>query len=411
MLRNHSWILAVLSGLVLCTMVPIAAGSGFAILEQSPSRLGTAFAGATANDDDAGAIYWNAAGIAAISNAEVIVGINAILPSADFTDKGSAPVGGDAGQDAGVDAYVPNIYAAMGISDTMTVGVGIYAPYGLKTKYDAGWIGRYAAVETELTTMDINPTLAIALSDSLSVGMGLTAEYADATLTSVAPLGGGAEALATVQGDDWSYGFNLGAMCTLSSGVQVGLSYRSAIEHELDGDVKIGPLPKEGGTADLELPETAAIGVSVPVSDVLSIQADAAWTGWSCFQDLTVVKDDGSVLLSKDEGWEDTWRFALGATYQARDDLVLRAGCAYDQTPVPDPRHRTARIPDADRTWLTVGAGMNVTETLSIDVGYAHLWFDDADIVEVYDPTTGAALVGTYEGEVDILSLQLRWMI
>lgn len=410
MLRNHTWVLAMLSSLVLCAMVPIASGSGFAILEQSPSRIGNAFAGATANDEDAGAIYWNAAGIAAISNTEVIVGVNTILPSFDFQDKGSAPVGGDASVDAGVDAFVPNVYAAMGISETMTVGVGIYVPYGLKTEYDADWIGRYAAVETELHTIDINPTLAIALSDSLAVGVGLTAEYAEAKLTSVAPLGGGAEALATVEGDDWSYGFNLGAMCTLPCGTRVGLSYRSAIEHELDGDIKIGPLPKEGGSADLDLPESAAIGVSVPICDTLSIQADAAWTGWSSFDDLTVVKDDGSVLSSKDESWNDTWRFALGATIQVSDDLVLRTGCAYDQTPVPDSRHRTARIPDADRTWLTVGAGMSVTDALTIDVGYAHLWFDDADINEIYSPL-GAALVGTYEGEVDIVSVQLKWAI
>jgi len=398
-----------LSGLVLCAMVPIASGSGFAILEQSPSRLGNAFAGATANDDDAGAIYWNAAGLAAISDAEVIVGINAILPSASFTDKGSAPIGGSASQDAGVDAYVPNVYAAMGISEAMTIGVGIYAPYGLKTEYDADWIGRYAAVETELTTMDINPTLAIALSDSLSVGVGLTAENAEAKISSMAPSAGG-DLLVTVEGDDWSYGFNLGAMCTLPSGTTVGLSYRSSIEHELDGTIQTGPLPSEGGTADLELPETAAIGVSVPICDTLSVQADATWTGWSCFEDLTVVNDDGTTLISKDESWDDTWRFALGATYQASDDLVLRAGCAYDQTPVPDPQHRTARIPDADRTWLTVGAGMSVTDTLTVDVGYAHLWFDDADINEIYS-LTGAALVGTYEGEVDIISLQVKLAI
>ncbi|MDP6491024.1 MAG: outer membrane protein transport protein [Kiritimatiellia bacterium] len=225
----------------------------------------------------------------------------------------------------------------------------------------------------------------------------------------MAPLGGGAEALATVEGDDWSYGFNLGALCTLPCGTTVGLSYRSGIEHVLDGDIKIGPLPAEEGTADLDLPETAAIGISVPIGESLSIQADATWTGWSSFEDLTTVRDDGSVVSTTDESWEDTWRFALGATVQVNDDLVVRTGCAFDQTPVPDAAHRTARIPDADRTWLTFGAGMSLSDTLSVDVGYAHLWFDDANISEMYGP--GTSLVGTYEGEVDIVSLQLAWTI
>lgn len=168
--------------------------------------------------------------------------------------------------------------------------------------------------------------------------------------------------------------------------------------------------PEEGGQADLDLPDTAAIGVSMPVGEAVRVEADAAWTGWSSFDDLTVVRDDGSILSSKAEDWEDTWRFAVGATYQLNGDIELRTGCAYDQTPVPDPQHRTARIPDADRIWLAAGAGVRVTDTVSVDVGYVHLWFDDADIAEVYD-TSGAALVGTYEGDVDIVSLQLKWAI
>ena len=409
MLRNQPLVLTMLSALVLCAMVPIASGSGFAIIEQSPSRIGTAFAGATANNSDAGAIYWNPAGIANLSNVEVIVGINAILPSFTFEDKGSTPVGGGNGGDAGVEAWVPNFYAAMGISDRITAGIGVFAPYGLKTKYDADWIGRYAAVETELVTLDINPTLAIRLSESLSVGAGFTAERADATLISAVPLAPGVDGLATVEGDDWSYGYNLGAMCTLPCGVRVGLSYRSAIEHEIDGSISIGPLPTEGGTAALELPETAAIGLHVPLCDAVSLQADAAWTGWSSFEDLTVLKDDGSVLSTKDESWEDTWRVAVGLTYQVNDDLVLRTGVAYDQTPVPDAAHRTARIPDADRTWLAAGAGLDLTDALTVDVGYVHIWFNDSDVSDAYGP--GTALVGTYEGDVDIVSLQLKWAI
>ncbi len=217
------------------------------------------------------------------------------------------------------------------------------------------------------------------------------------------------EALAKVEGDDWSYGFNLGAMCTLPSGTCVGLSYRSGIEHELDGNIAIAPLPAEGGTADLDLPETAAVGVIVPVTESLSVLADAAWTGWSSFEDLTVVKDDGTILSSKDEGWKDTWRFAVGLTCQVTADLVLRTGCAYDETPVPDPAHRTARIPDADRVWLSAGAGFSFTDAMSIDVGITHVWLDDADINEVYG--VGTSLVGSYEGDVDILSLQLRWVM
>jgi long-chain fatty acid transport protein len=108
------------------------------------------------------------------------------------------------------------------------------------------------------------------------------------------------------------------------------------------------------------------------------------------------------------ESWQDGWFFALGAQYQLMEPLTLRAGVAYDQTPVQD-AHRTARLPDEDRYWLALGGSYVFNRWLSADLGYAHIFVRNADINE--SVATGAIthqLNGRYDSAVDIVSLQFN---
>jgi len=386
-------------------------GSGFAIVEQSARNIGNAFAGATAETEDPGAIFFNAAGVAWLEEDAVVIGAHVIMPSAEFRNIASAPVGGGNGGDAGVTAFVPNLYYVHGLNESVKLGLGVHAPYGLQTEYDSSWIGRLAAIKTYLGTLDINPTVAWKLCDCLSLGIGASAQYAEAELTTAMrpslPLQG------KLEGDDWSYGYNLGLTYLPREGSRVGLSYRSGISHEIEGDATFdGALPATTGKADLDLPATVAVGCYQALGECFAVKADVAWTDWSRFDELRI--EFGNPLmpdLVTDESWEDTWRYAVGFDYFLDDQWTLRCGAAFDETPVPDPEHRTARIPDSDRTWLALGAGYQASENLSVDVGYVHLFFDDSDIRNVYDVASGAALVGEYEGDADILSVQVRWDI
>jgi long-chain fatty acid transport protein len=92
----------------------------------------------------------------------------------------------------------------------------------------------------------------------------------------------------------------------------------------------------------------------------------------------------------------------VGANYHLDDKLTLRGGLAYDETPVSD-AFRTARIPDENRTWLAFGAQYRLSDKSMLDVGYAHLFIEDARINKKEGVVT---LSGTYESSVDILSAQ-----
>ncbi|MGH8186646.1 MAG: OmpP1/FadL family transporter, partial [Steroidobacteraceae bacterium] len=338
-----------------------ALASGFALLEQSASRLGTAFAGTAAAADDATTI-------------------------------------GD------------------------RLAVGIDAPFGLKLEYDDGWIGRFQALLSEIETMNFNPSVAWRVNDRISLGAGVSHQRLDAELTNavnysavvaqgvqqlvllgqlppaaapaVIAANAGLEGHAQVRGDDDAWGFNVGLLFDLSERTRVGLSYRSAIEYEVGGTVAFAPAqatnpvgvgiiaaasapgaPLSNGnvSVDLELPDSAVLSLRHDFANKYALFADVGWTGWSSIQELRIVRDNGAVVSVTPERWKDAWRYALGASYEMSDQLTLRAGVAYDETPVPD-ETRTPRLPDADRTWVAIGARWQPSQAMTLDFGYAHLF-------------------------------------
>ncbi len=409
-----------------------AMASGFAILEQSARGVGHALAGATAETEDPSTLFFNPAGAAWLDGNQGVIGGHVIIPSFEFENGGSTypalggvPVSGGNGGDGGVTTFVPNFYYVQSVNQAVKVGVGISAPWGLETEYDEGWVGRYHALKTELKTIDINPSIAVKLTEKIAIGAGVSAQYADAELSNAIDFGtiagvapGMLDGRGTVKGDDWSYGYNVGLMVTPTPKTRLGLHYRSKIEHTLEGDARFRvpapamPIQARGlfvdttGEADLNLPDVLSAGVYQQVGNKLALRADIAWTGWSEFDELRVEYGSNQPDSVTDESWDDTWRYAVGMDYFVNEKWTWRVGAAYDETPVPDADHRTPRIPDADRTWLTTGLGYLLSESASLDFSYAHIFFNDSEMNQI--TSTGDNLRGRYEGDADIVSLQLK---
>lgn len=386
-------------------------GSGFALVEQSGDYIGNSLAGVAAETDDPSAMFFNPAAIAAQEEQEVVLGAHAIVPSFEFSNEASTPVGGGDGGDAGVTKLVPNFYYSRNVGEKIGLGLGVNVPFGLVTEYDSTWIGRYAAIKTDLETLNINPAIGIKLGEKLLAGAGVNAMYAEAELTRAMPTPVG-DTEVKMTGDDWGYGYNLGLTYIVQRGTSVGVSYRSKVEQELEGNLDYGGvMPKEDVSADLELPASAAVGVRHSIGDWATVMLGATWTEWSSFDELAVKNKSGELRSYTDENWEDTMRYSLGLNYYIDPDWELRCGLAYDEGPIKDQKNRTPRIPDADRIWTSAGFGYQVYESLSLDFGYTHIMIHDADVDYVYDPSSGATINGEYKGDVDIFSLQLNWNI
>lgn len=417
--------------------------SGFALIEQSASGMGNAFAGGSAVAEDASTIYFNPAGMMRLGEgSQIVAGLHFISPTADFKNEGSlswdgvTPLSGP-DSSGGQNGLVPNFYWATDVEEGIKFGIGVNAPFGLSTKYDENWVGRYHAIESSLTTVNINPAFAFNVSDRLSAGFGINIQYIDAKLTNdisynvVAAGGLLAPAIypdgrVEVTGDGIGYGFNFGFLYEMETGTRLGLAYRSPVNHRVEGTVNYSPSTLPGNSppfppgttlfnngdarANITLPESVSVSFFHDINDKLALMGDYTWTRWSRFDELTYEFPSNIPGSSTtEEKWKNSGRVSLGANYRFSPAFMLRLGAAYDNTPIPSDELRTARIPGNDRKWASVGFNWQATRTVGVDVGYSHLFVDDTKISNSESSPDGALLDGTYTASVDILSAQVVW--
>ena len=410
-----------------------AMASGFQLWEESASGQGRAFAGMGAATDDASVQWYNAANLTAIAGHQIVVGGHYIVPKADFKNGGSSGIfAAGADDNGGNNAFIPNVFWKGHWGD-YDLGLSVVTPFGLGTRYVSNWRGRYLGVESDVRTININPSIARKVGH-WSFGAGISAQYMEAKLSKrILPSAvlqglGYPAALANVvgdgaselKGDSWAWGYNLGMTYTPTKKDRIGVSYRSQVQQVLSGKAKKYTqtgvyLGADSAKAALDLPATLDVSWSHRYNDALEVLLSSTWTGWSSFKELRVVKKaDGSTLSYTPERWHDTWRWALGANYTLNSKWLLRTGIAYDQTPVRD-ANRTVRIPDNDRKWLSLGVRYTVKPGLMIDLAFSHLWADKTKIDEtVYAGETDIGaftghLKGHYDNAVDIFAAQLVW--
>ncbi len=397
--------------------------AGFQISEQSGTGLGRAFAGFGIIGDDLSMAFYNPAGLTMQEGTQIQVTGFVINGESRFSNEASTQSFGlltipssGGNEDGATTSLVPNLYFVMDLTPKLKYGFAVTAPYGLKTDYNREWVGRFHADESELVTVNINPSLAYKISDTFSVGVGVSAEYADATLSRALSNGPGApEGFAEAEGDDWGYGWNIGFIFHPSSAFRAGIGYRSKISHKLDGgNNEITGVPALGGnfrasaSARATLPETVHAGLYKVFASKWGASLGFRWTRWNRFDELRI-KTAGLPDDVTPEDWENAISANIGVDYFYSDKWTFRAGYMFDETPVPD-RTRTPRIPDEDRQWVAVGATLKATEKLNIDFGYTHLFINDAEL-NVTVPIAGGdgadTLFGVYKDpEVDIISLQ-----
>ncbi|HYS58014.1 MAG TPA: outer membrane protein transport protein [Burkholderiales bacterium] len=395
-----------------------AHASAFALIEQSASGLGNSFAGAAAAAEDASTIFYNPAGMSLLPGGmQVSAGLALINLSAKFSDSGStAPpgigsLGGNGGNAGGLSA-VPNVYFAMDVAPSWKVGVGVSVPFGLKTEYDPTWVGRFQAIKSDISTLNINPSVSYKLDDKMSFGFGLNYQQIDAELSRAIVIGPGAETVADVKGKDNSWGFNFGAMFQPTPDTRLGVSYRSLIKYNVSGTVNVAAVPALNGNAnvDIKMPDTLSIALNHRLDSKWTLLGDVTRTGWSKIKDLTIVTSNGQPPDVTQENFKNTWRVGVGAVHRYDDAWSIKMGLAFDQSPVND-TDRTPRLPDNNRLWLSVGGQYKLSKAGTLDFGYAHLFIKDAPINQLNPVATtgGGQLVGTYKGSVDIFGAQFAY--
>lgn len=406
-----------------------AAAAGFQLQNQNASGTSVAFAGAAAVAEDASTIFFNPAGMTYLEQGHSISLSGTVIDrSVKFTDTGTDRIRisqdvptsrlaiGDNGGNGGGTALVPAGYYSYAITPALRVGVGMSVTYGSETEYGEEFAGRFSGQYASIHQMNLNPSIAYRVNEVVSLGAGINFAKNEIEFRQYTPTGLSTAGKAVLSGDDTAWGYNVGAMFQLSPQSRVGVSYRSTMKFHLDGTLKVDAANvNQKIKAELETPDTFSLALSHKLNDRLELLADATWTGWSSVKTLMPV-DAGTGARATAPlryNFKDTWRVGIGGKYQLNQAWNLRAGLAYDETPVPDDAHRTMTVPDSDRIWLAFGARWSMNKATSLDMGYAHIFFKDAKTARNVSSTDETYVRQTVRGDfktrADLFSVQLNY--
>ncbi len=410
-----------------------AHAAGFMLTEQTAGSMGRAYAGVGVDGTDVGGMYYNPASMTLHPGTQIqagFVGIGLNLDFAGDESKGYHDANGRFHPQA-----IPHGFISHQINDSTWVGLSLTVPFGMGTAYDSDWAGNKRGIKATILTLDFNPNFAWKVSDKFSVGAGISLQYASADLKTrlalsdttpgqkasgaihsaiqdaqvagnsqklqeamdVAAAVGNGSVKSEIDADSWAWGWNVGFMWSPTQNFRVGVSYRSEITHDADGDLTVNGLEgvnlaalyssdlgqiigaslSQGlgtmdGSATVSAPAWAMANVAWDVNDLLSLYATFRWTDWSSFDKLEI-KSGGQSMATITNKWRDTYLGSLGADLRLTDWWTLRGGVAYESSPISDPSYRTAIIPDADRWWFAVGSSFKLMDNLIWDISFAHL--------------------------------------
>jgi long-chain fatty acid transport protein len=413
-----------LSLLVLALVLTISLNGfagGFQVNEHGARA--TAMGGAVfANLTDASAIYFNPGALSYIPGTSIVFGTTLIFPSSKFT--GPVPLTTETETESAF-FYPSVLYASHSLESGLSFGLGIFNPYGLGTEWDENWVGRALGIKSTLRTFFFNPTVAYRVSDNLGIGAGFNYVYGTVLLTQAVPLdqfGIPAEGKVDFDGTGNGMGWNVGIYFTATEQLTLGLSYRSSIDLDFDGDSEfdvpapLAPLLPGGDvTTSVSLPANLYAGISYQVNDQLNLNLGYQHIFWSVVEHIEIdfatktrvpgteipVQDKQALLLNYDDGFI----FRLGAEYVVNENLAVRGGYLFDSNPTPD-EYMTPRLPDSDRHGISLGFGYRASDLLTVDFSYMFLQFVERTVETHY-----AGFNGTYNSSANLLGLNFKFML
>jgi long-chain fatty acid transport protein len=469
-LMGHNLLLIVILG---CAYTSHALSAGFQLKQQNAAGAANAYAGEAARAEDASTVFFNPAGMTRLSGNQASVALHTIIPHISFggitnfnakhPTMQAAQLGGisfDQGvgsSELSIDGVIPNIYYIYNYTKDLKFGIGLNTPFGLSSKYNSQWMGRYHGIESTLKTLNFNPSVGYRFNQQWSIGGGVNLLYAysnfssavdynliynlarfqNSQLANLSLIPGqiSGDGIVTIEGNDWGFGFNLGLLWEPTPVTRLGITYRSKISLDMKGNssftnpsnlssrqaVEIlrgatGMFKNSGVNTNIDLPETIAISFYHELNSKLAILAGVNWTKWSRLENLTASFENpaqaNSIITLN---YNNTFFTALGFNYKYNSNWILKSGIGYDQSHVKNVQSHTVRLPLDDYVLFGLGANYIVNKYFSIDLAYSHLFSKDIEIDNSDNYTAGTYpagyhnIKGTYNGSADMLSIQFNW--
>ena len=428
-MRRFAW-------LVLAGAPALLGAQGFGIYEHGSCSMARAGTGVAAPCPDGSAIFFNPAGLAGLTGGHLSAGATLIVVTGGFTDDVF-------GQETDLDndpIPVPHLYVAYGLSSRLGVGVGVFAPYGLQTKWPLSFDGRFSGYDNKIRTIYIQPTVAYQILPWLSFGAGLDIvtgkieldQRADLAVVGVptslgVPAGTLFGQFGIPPGTDFAdvhleatgtkVTSHWGVIVKVSDRLSFGGRYLMHAKIGYDGDatfaqvltnlvipatITVGPLTIPAGTpVDLFLtsppldvfntalrdstitgtitnPEQLVFGLAWKLRDDLTTFFDYQWVRWG--KRFTRVFVDFANPATPDlnlhENYNNTNGFRFGAEWVKDAKLTFRGGYLYHTAGAP-PETVTPLLPEGFRNEFTGGVGVKFSPKLTGDFAYQYIRQND----------------------------------
>ena len=408
-----------------------AYSAGFALNDHSATASGKALAGVAASNEDISASFWNPALFVNAQDTTVFVSGAYVMPSMDVTNisannataaGGSSITGSSTNSDSVNNTLVPSFYLAKPLSDKTVAGISLNVPFGLSGDYGQDWAGRFHATETAVQDIALSFSLAHRMNDWVSVGASVQVHKAEIVLESgvgsTVALAGG-EGVGRIEADDTGYGYSLGVALEPKKGTRIGLGYRSEVDFDFKGDVKYTGVSTGLSTAkglvdanvsdSVTLPSVLTLGLEQDLTPKLTLGLTAIKTGWGSLDGLNINFDSSQSNSVLTFGFEDQWMYSAGLTYDYSDKLTLRTGVAMDNSPVTD-EYRSARTPDGDRKWISIGGTYDFNDMTSATFAFTHVMIEDVSVnrTNLTEDASRGKLKADYESSANVISVAMN---
>ena len=379
--------LAIATSAFVCGLgIEDAQAGGLYLNEFATPSMGVAGAGqeAYANDASTSFAFHNPAGMTRLDGNQLSLGIGVLNGTTKFdADPNTSFSGGNGGNQTGFAPFLGS-HGMLSLTDDLKVGMSVFSVAGASLDPNNNWAGRFQLEKISLLTITANPSIGYRVTDWLSVGAGFQAMYADMEFKLAAPPinpPAGGDGRVKVDGNDWAFGYNFGALFELSPRTRVGVTYVSKMEPSFDGDLSVKTGAGAGFSADSELkftfPQLVRVGAYHELNEQWALLGTVGWEDWSSFDSFEISTDLGGQSIETD--WKDTYHFSGGVHYRPTKDWLLQAGITYDTSPVSN-SNRSAEIPMDRQIRYAVGVQHQFTERMSLGGSFEYIDLGNAKI-------------------------------
>ena len=400
-------------GLTLLCGPSTANASGFALYTHGARELGR-INSVVASPEGPVSSFFNPATLPELPGNQVEAGTIFIFPSAKFK---SASTGKTEKTKSQV-FYPSTLFGVYHLNDTFTLGLGVNSPFGLGTEWPEDWEGKYITTKAKIETFLFNPNLAWKVTDTLTLAGGVDLLLGDTILENNINLSGVGfpDAKQKFSGDGYGWGYNLGVLWKIKKGLSLGISYRSGIDLELEGDVNFSDVhalaaanfPNTGGKTEVNLPPQVFTGLAYQVNDNLVVEIGGRWEGWSRYKELKLYVDQpvaGQDAIIIEKNWKDTLSFNTGARYSVDPTLNIFLGYLYEDNPVPDDTFEPS-IPASEKHMWSLGAAKKFGRVHAA-ITYLYGKYKDRDKDNLVGGSTANAN-GKYEQDTHMLGVSVN---